>query len=98
VAISEIQKAVCLFYDVKIAELISKQRNRTVSFARQVCMFLTRKLTSCSLQEIGSFLGGRNHATVLYSVEKIASQSRKNPSVDEELRIITNRIMASRSV
>jgi chromosomal replication initiator protein len=98
VAISEIQKAVSLFYDVKIGELLSKRRNRTVSFARQVCMYLSRNLTHCSLEEIGAFLGGRNHATVLYSIRKIESFMKKDPRVDADLKVVTNRILASRNV
>ena len=98
VAISEIQKATSVFYDVKISELTSKQRNRTVSLARQVCMYIAREMTACSLQEIGAFLGGRDHATVLYSVKKITSLSLKDPRLEEDIRVIMNRIMAPRTV
>jgi chromosomal replication initiator protein len=96
VAISEIQKAASLFYDVKIAEINSKKRNRTISLARQVCMFLARKLTPCSLEEIGAFLGGRDHATVLYSINKIDGLSKKDSRVEADLKTLTHRIMASR--
>ncbi len=98
VAISEIQKAVAIFYDVKLAELFSNRRNRTLSHARQVCMYLARELTPCSLKEIGEFLGGRNHATVLYSINKIKNIFPQDQRLQSELTLITNRIMASRTV
>jgi chromosomal replication initiator protein len=96
VAISDIQKAASLFYDVKIAEINSKKRNRTISLARQVCMFLARKLTPCSLEEIGAYLGGRDHATVLYSINRILELSKKDSRLEADLKTLTHRIMASR--
>ena len=60
-------------------------------------MFLSRQLTQCSLQEIGSCLGGRDHATVLYSVDKIARLCRQDPKLDADLKLLSNRILSSRS-
>jgi chromosomal replication initiator protein len=97
VTIPEIQKAVALYYDVKLAEILSKHRNRTVSFARQVSMYLSRKLTHCSLQELGTLTGGRNHATVIFSVRKITGLCKTDPRIKADIDILSGRILASRS-
>ena len=63
-------------YGVKLAELQSKRRTQSVVFPRQVAMFLARSLTSLSLEEVGGYFGGKDHSTVLYSVEKIEARRR----------------------
>ena len=97
VTIPEIQKAVALYYDVKLAEILSQHRNRTVSFARQVSMYLSRKLTHCSLQELGTLTGGRNHATVIFSVRKITNLCESDPRIKADINILSGRILAARS-
>ncbi len=97
VTISEIQKAVASFYDVKLAELLSERRHRTVSFARQVSMYLSRRLTHCSLEELGTLSGGRNHATVIYAVKKITRLAQTDPRIQANLNLLSNRILASRN-
>ena len=63
-------------YGVKLAELQSKRRTQSVVFPRQVAMYLARSLTSLSLEEVGGYFGGKDHSTVLYSVEKIEARRR----------------------
>ncbi|MEM9381095.1 MAG: chromosomal replication initiator protein DnaA [Planctomycetota bacterium] len=58
-------------YQVKLSDLQSKRRTKIIAFPRQVAMYLARKVTRHSLEEIGGFFGGRDHTTVLYAVEKI---------------------------
>jgi len=82
VTIQHIAEAVTRRYDVKLSELQSKKRAQVVAVPRQVCMFLARRLTGHSLEEIGGFFGGRDHSTVLYGVDRI----RKRASEDEGLR------------
>jgi len=98
IALPEIMKAVALFYDVKINDLFSNRRNRTLSRARQVGIYLARELTHCSLQEIGEYVGGRNHATILYSINKIKKGVQTDPRLQSDLIYITNQIMTSRTV
>jgi chromosomal replication initiator protein len=65
---------------VKVSDLRSKKRSRSVSLPRQVVMYLARRLTTLSLEEIGEHFGGRDHSTVLYAIRKVAEQ------VEEDLR------------
>jgi chromosomal replication initiator protein len=66
-----IQQAVAHHFGVKISDLRSKKRQRTIAFPRQVAMFLCRELTSASLPEIGRHFGGKDHTTVLHACTKI---------------------------
>ena len=61
-------------------DLCSKARNKDLSFARQVAMFLMKKTTDKSLRDIGEFLGNRDHSTVMYAVEMIEERSKKIPN------------------
>lgn len=67
-----IQQAVARHFGIKISEMKSKGRQRTVTFPRQVAMFLCRELTDASFPRIGQAFGGKDHTTVLHSCEKIA--------------------------
>ena len=82
VTIDHIARAVTRHYDVKLAELQSKRRTQAIALPRQVCMYLARRLTGHSLEEVGGFFGGRDHSTVLYGVERIGVRMRD----DEDLR------------
>ncbi len=71
VTIENIQKTVADYYKVRIAELLSKRRSRSVARPRQVAMALAKELTSHSLPEIGDAFGGRDHTTVLHACKRI---------------------------
>ena len=71
VTIENIQKTVADYYKVRIAELLSKRRSRSVARPRQVAMALAKELTSQSLPEIGDAFGGRDHTTVLHACKRI---------------------------
>jgi chromosomal replication initiator protein len=98
IGIADIQKAVSLYYDVKLSELLSKSRARRVSFARQVCMYLVRHLTPSSLHEIGALVGNRDHSTVSYSVDRISELAEQDPRLKADLELISSRIQATRNV
>jgi len=93
----EILKAVAAFCDVKPAAIVSRLRGRTVSFARQLCMYLARKLTHCSLEEIGALFGARHHTTVLYAIERIETLSEKDHRLRADLENLKSRILSTRS-
>ena len=76
-----IQQTVAAHFGLKMSELRSKRRQRTVAFPRQVAMFLCRELTDASLPEIGRHFGGRDHSTVLYACSKIAHMEETDESV-----------------
>lgn len=71
-------------YGIKVADLKGRDNRRSVAFPRQVAMYLLREVLNLSYPEIGR-LFGKHHSTVLYSVEQIAAQRRKNPNLDATL-------------
>lgn len=66
-SVSKVQDAVCEYFNIGKADLCSSSRKRNIVQARQIAMFLSRKLTNESLSSIGSSIGGKDHATVLHS-------------------------------
>ena len=71
VTIENIQKTVAEYYKVRVADLLSERRNRSIARPRQVAMALSKDLTSHSLPEIGDAFGGRDHTTVLHACKRI---------------------------
>ncbi len=81
-SIQTIISAVCDFYRVKLSDLQSKRRQRSVAIPRQVCMSLARKFTNHSLEEIGGFFGGRDHTTVMHAIRTVEKRRRADTSFD----------------
>ncbi len=73
------------YYPYSTNALRSKNRNKDLVFARQLTMFLMKKLTEKSLRDIGSFLGGRNHATVKHALDKIKQRAKKDDIFCQQL-------------
>lgn len=71
--VEQVLKAVCDYYQVTMEDLVGNSRKRTITFPRQMAMYLTRTETAASLPLIGSYLGDRDHSTVLYGYEKVAN-------------------------
>lgn len=84
VSIENIQKTVAEYYKIRVADLHSKRRTRSVARPRQIAMALAKSLTSHSLPEIGDAFGGRDHTTVLYACRKIESLRTEEAIVDED--------------
>lgn len=78
-------------YSISSKEMVSKKRNKEIAFPRQVAMFLCRKYTSYSLPHIGREFGGRDHTTVLHSVDKIKSMLKSDFTLNSDIEIITRR-------
>ncbi len=93
ITIENIQKTVAEYYKVKIADLLSKRRSRSVARPRQMAMAMAKELTNHSLPEIGDAFGGRDHTTVLHACRVIAEFKVSNHDVEEDytnlLRILT---------
>jgi len=85
VSIDNIIKTVAEYYKVKVAELLSKRRSRSVARPRQVGMYLCKELTNHSLPEIGDAFGGRDHTTVLHACRQIKELMSKNVDVSEDV-------------
>ncbi len=71
VSIDNIQRSVAEYYKIKMADMLSKRRNRSVARPRQVAMSLSKELTNHSLPEIGDAFGGRDHTTVLHACKQV---------------------------
>lgn len=71
VTIENIQKTVAEYYKVKVADLLSKRRSRSIARPRQMAMALAKELTNHSLPEIGDHFGGRDHTTVIHACRKV---------------------------
>ena len=85
-------------FGVSIEDLKSNSRRREISWARQIGMYLMRHHTELSLPRIGEEFGGKDHTTVLYSCEKIAQLKDSDPSLEQKLRQLSDRInVTSRS-
>jgi len=88
VTIDEIQKKVAEYYSIRISDMHSPRRARTVARPRQVAMYLAKQLTSRSLPEIGRKFGGRDHTTVLHAVKKIEALMGEEKSMCEDIQLL----------
>ncbi|WP_027896322.1 chromosomal replication initiator protein DnaA [Zestomonas thermotolerans] len=86
VSIDNIQRTVAEYYKIKIADLLSKRRSRSIARPRQVAMALSKELTNHSLPEIGDAFGGRDHTTVLHACRKIAELRESDADIREDYK------------
>ena len=86
VSVDNIQKTVAEYYNVKLSDLLSKRRSRSVARPRQMSMFLAKELTNHSLPEIGESFGGRDHTTVLHACKKIKELRDFNNEIEQDYR------------
>jgi chromosomal replication initiator protein len=84
VSIENIQKTVADYYKIKVSEMYSKKRFRSVARPRQVAMALSKELTQQSLPEIGEAFGGRDHTTVLHACRKTAELRETDPDFSRD--------------
>jgi len=84
VSIDNIQKTVCEYYKIRVLDLLSKKRSRSIARPRQVGMALAKELTNHSLPEIGYAFGGRDHTTVLHACRRIAALRETDKRVDDD--------------
>ena len=84
ISLDNIQRTVAEYYKIKLADLMSKRRSRSVARPRQVAMALAKELTNHSLPEIGDSFGGRDHTTVLHACRKIKELREANGDIRED--------------
>ena len=84
VSVDNIQRTVAEYYKIKIADLLSPRRSRSVARPRQVAMALSKELTSHSLPEIGDSFGGRDHTTVLHACRKVKELREGSTEIEED--------------
>ncbi|MBI3819284.1 MAG: chromosomal replication initiator protein DnaA [Planctomycetes bacterium] len=79
-------------YHIKIQDLQSRRRHQSIAFPRQVAMYLSRKYTKHSLEEIGAYFGGRDHTTVMYSIDKLEGLLKENNQIRETVDALVDEI------
>ena len=94
VTIDNIQKTVAEYYKIRVSDLISSRRTRSITRPRQVAMSLSKELTNHSLPEIGESFGGRDHTTVLHACRKTKELRQSDIKINDDyvnlLRILSN--------
>ena len=88
VNIDSIQKAVTDYFDLRISDMTSRRRPSNIAFPRQIAMYLSRKMTPCSLVEIGDAFGGRDHGTVIYACHKVKQRIESESQVRDAVDIL----------
>jgi chromosomal replication initiator protein len=94
-SVEDIQRAVCSHFRLSNAELLSKDRHKSVAFARQVAMYLCRQRLKCSFPELGRAFGNRDHTTVMSAVRRVEQLRAKDPQVNAHLEAIEQRLASS---
>jgi chromosomal replication initiator protein len=88
ITIDNIQKTVAEYYKIRVADLVSKRRTRSIARPRQVAMALAKELTNHSLPEIGDAFGGRDHTTVLHACRKVATLRSDDVGIRDEYAVL----------
>jgi chromosomal replication initiator protein len=93
ITVERIQQVVSSHYGVRLEDMKSATRLRIIAFPRQVAMYLSRKLTACSLPTVGQYFGGKDHTTIMYACQKIDDLQQTDPVFREELEKIEKAII-----
>jgi len=88
VNIDQVQRKVAEHYDVRLADMTSKRRPANIAFPRQVAMFISRRLTKCSLQDIGEAFGGKDHGTVIHACKTVQNRMDKEESLRQVVKFL----------
>ena len=91
-SIAEIQQVVARYFHKKVSDLHSRRWTKSTSQARQICIYLCRKFTGTSLEELGSHFGGKDHTTMLYSIRKVEKLLVKNQAIRADVERLTREI------
>lgn len=90
ISIELIQKKVAEHYNIKLVDISSIKKDKSTSTARHIAMYLSKQLTKASLPEIGKKFGGRDHTTVIYSVNKITEKLKTDMNLDSDIKLLMN--------
>jgi chromosomal replication initiator protein len=92
----EIIACVSQRFAVRASEMQGKKRTNAIAFPRQVAMFLARRLTNHSLEDIGGYFGGRDHSTVVHAIAKIEQLSKSDPQCGDMVADLLSRLRGLR--
>jgi chromosomal replication initiator protein len=79
ITVENIQKTICDYFNVRVADLKAKRRTQNIALPRQVAMYLCRKYTETSFPAIGDKFGGRDHSTVIHASKTIERKIKEDP-------------------
>lgn len=96
IRVDAIQDATARHFGMATYRMLSRDRHRQIAMARQMAMYLARRLTYMSLPEIGRSFGGYDHTTVLWSVRKVESLYEKEPKVRDDIEAIWAQLAVSK--
>ena len=92
ISVEDIQRAVCHHFHLRSIDLTSKDRHKSVAFARHVAMYLCKQRLKCSFPELGRAFGNRDHTTVMSAVRKIEAQRDSDPQVRAHLEALEKKL------
>jgi chromosomal replication initiator protein len=90
ITLENIKKTTAEYYKIRVSDLLSKRRSRSVTRPRQIAMSLAKELTNHSLPEIGDAFGGRDHTTVLHACRKVAELRKEEKRIEEDYKNLAN--------
>src|SRR5688572_15105663 len=95
VSVEDIQRAVCSHFRLSNSDLLSKDRHKSVAFARQVAMYVCRQRLKSSFPELGRAFGNRDHTTVMSAVRRVEALRARDPQVNAHLEAIEQKLASS---
>lgn len=95
ILLDTIIKIVAQHYDVAINDIRSKKRHQDIANVRQIAFYMMKKMSDCSLQAIGNYVGGRDHSTVIHAVTKVEKLLAQDRTLSQKLSIIEQEILTS---
>ena len=93
-SVEDIQRIVCHHFKLRSADLVSKDRHKSIAFARHVAMYLCKQRLKCSFPELGRAFGNRDHTTVMSAVRKVDSLRQNDAEVRAHLDAIERKLGA----
>jgi chromosomal replication initiator protein len=92
VTVEAVQKIVCDFYNISLADIKAKRRTKDIALPRQVAMYLSKQVTEASLSDIGKHFGGKDHATVIYACKQIEERRVKDETFNRMMENLLQKI------
>jgi len=88
----EVLQVVCDYFEIEAEELIKKSRKQNLVYKRQVLAYLCYFFCRCSYEDLGEFIGNRDHATMLYSVSKISTLRTVYEDIEKEVKFLESKV------
>ena len=93
ITLQQVINAVTDHFNVRLSDLQSKRRHKSITWPRQVCMWLARRHTRYSLEEIGGYFGGRDHTTVMHSIRIVEQYLKETPDFSRQIEQLEESIL-----